>query len=285
MKTISIILAILLTANMATANDIDSIKTADDVQRFLVEKVSNEWKDNNCFEQYNKDNSTFGKGKFFKIDLDNNGLTDLVINGKYFFAISDDGKGKYLSHFIDRGAFLIAKYTLIDIIYKDKIPLLLVKSYLEYQKSIDSSAKTDTLIFKFGDFIEFNSLTDNLRVEEIKFTTSGCFGSCPIFKISIFSDRSAVYKAIRNNKRKGTFDATIDSVSFNNLIQTINYIKLSTLSNDYSVDWTCDQTVTLEIEYNDGQVKKITDYGAIGTLGLENLYNQLFNLRDTQEWE
>lgn len=274
-----------MTANLAIANDIDNLKTIDDVQKFLVAKVNKKWKDYTIIESNPSDTSSFGKGKFFKIDLDNNGLTDIVINGIYFLAVTDNGNSKYESHFIDRGAFNHDKYTLINIIYKDKNPLLLIKGYDEYKNRTDSSSITDTLIFKYGDFMEYNSMTNNLKVEEINFSTSGCYGTCPIFELSIKADQTATYHAIKYNNEKGKFKTIIDTISYNNLVQTINYIKLTTLKNDYRVGFTDNQTVTLEIRYNNGQIKKITDYGLIGTFGLENLYRQLFGLRETQKWE
>lgn len=275
----------MMTANVAVANDIDNLNTIDDVQKFLVNKVNKEWKGITFIESNPADTSAFGKGKFFKIDLDNNGLTDLVINGTYFFAVTDNGDGKYESHIIDRGAFLIDKYTLVNIIYKDTTPLLLIKGYSEYTKRIDNKSITDTLIFKYGDFTEYNAFPDDLNIEEIHFSTTACYGTCPIFELSIMADQTATYNAIEYNEETGEFKTTIDTSSYNNLIRTINYIKLTTLEDGYSANWTDDQTVTLQIKYNNGQVKTITDYGAIGTFGLEHLYEQLFELRGTQKWK
>ena len=95
-----------------------------------------------------------GKGNFFKLDLDNNGLTDLLINGKYFFAITDNGKGNYESHFIDRGTFMFDKHILKNIIYTDKRPLLEIGSYSEYNFGDNDNTKSDTLVLIYGDFYE-----------------------------------------------------------------------------------------------------------------------------------
>lgn len=91
--------------------------------------------------------------------------------------------------------------------------------------------------------------------------------------------------AIEYNKRSGHFTTTIDDAHYRQLTAMINYVKLRSLKNKYAVRWTDDQTVSLEIKYNNGLVKKIEDYGAIGTFGLECLYNQLFALRNTQDWK
>ncbi len=275
-----------LIINIAKSSDIDNLKTKDDVKNFLVQKVDTAWRNEDPFEtMIGKDTSLYGKGTFFKLDLDNNGFTDLLINGKYFFSITDSGNGHYTSNFIDRGTFMLDKYTLKNIVYKEKTPLLVIDKYSEFNFGKKSNSKLDTLILMFGAFYEFNSSPDNLKIDQISFSTSPCFGTCPIFELTIKGDRKAKYYAKQNNSKKGKFKATIDSVSFNNLLQTINYLKLTTLKEEYNVNWTDDQTFTFEIKFNSGQTKKISDYGGIGTFGLEHLYDQLFALRKTQKWK
>jgi hypothetical protein len=298
MKVISFALLFLLSTLPAFANDIDQLQTKDDVKNFLIEKVNKKWKDWDLFESNATDTARFGKNKFYKLDIDNNGSTDLLIDGEYFFAVIDNGDKTYGTHFIDRGTFLIDKHTLTNIIYKDKIPLLIVNDFDEYKRFPSDTAKsgwelrwnvvgsqTDTLIYKFGDFIEYNPRPDKLSIEEIKFSTTYCYGTCPVFELTIKADRSATFNAIEYNDKKGKFKATIDTASYNRLIQTINYIRLTSLNKNYSVGWTDDQTCTLKIKFNSGQTKEISDYGLIGTYGLQNLYNQLFALRETQKWK
>ncbi len=271
---------------MTLANYIDGLITNEDVQKFLVKKVNRKWKDEIFFDSTEKkDTSVFGKGKFFKIDIDNNGLTDLVINGRYFFVVTDNGNGNYVSHFIDRGSFMDVRYTLKNIVVKNKIRLLIIGSYNadNFEKNDDN--KTDTIIMKFGGLYEYNSTPDNFNIEEISFSTTHCYGTCPVFKLLIKADRTAEYNAIEYNDKKGKFKTVIDTATFNKLLQTINYLNLTSLKDQYNVNWTDDQTSTLEVKFNNGQTKNISDYGMIGTFGLENLYDQLFALRKTQKWK
>ena len=233
------------------------------------------------------DIATYGKNKFFKLDLDANGLTDLVVNGKYLFAVTDEGNGKYNRHFIDRGAFTSRNYNLLAILPKESLPLLVVQGYNRYQRAGAGIAATkpDTLLLKFGAFIEYRPTPSKLRVSQISFSTSGCFGTCPVFELTIRADRTAAYHAIEYNKKKGEFTATIDTAAYNRLVATLAYIQLPTLKDSYRVNWTDDQTVDLEVKLGNGEIKRIHDYGAIGTFGLANLYAQLYKLRETQSWK
>jgi hypothetical protein len=282
MRILTIILTLLLTVNSTFANDIDNLQTIEDVRKFLGEKVGGIWT-GFLPKHISTDTSSFGKGKFFKIDLDNNGLTDLVVNGEYLFSVHDIGNGKYQCYFIDNFG---NPYTLTNIIFKDIVPLLVIKGHDKHYRTLDSPSKQDTLIFKYGTFVEYNSAPSNLEVEEINFMTLGCYGLCPAFELTILSNRQATFKAIKyNDGKKGKYKTNIDTAAFNNLLQIINYINLPALESYYTINASDNQTVTLEIKYNNGQTKTISDYGVTGTFGLRNLYKQLFALPNTQKWK
>ena len=144
---------------------------------------------------------------------------------------------------------------------------------------------SDTLIFKFGDFIEEKNVAANYRIEKIDYSTTGCYGTCPIFEMSIDSNRTASYVATRFNKKQGKFKATLDSFNYGQLINLLNYIDFEKLNSNYSVGWTDDQRCYLKITYDNGKTKTINDYGLIGTFGLSRVYQLLFNLRENQSWQ
>ena len=296
MKVIYSIFVLAITTSFAFANEIENLKTNKEVNTFLTEYVLKKDSGTLMLDESKTNSEQYGKNKFYKLDLDNNGLTDLVVDGKYLIAVIDNGSKNYSFHSIDRGGFSLNKYTLINIVNKDEKPILVVRKYIvkdafDYEEDINYEGKIggkDTeknLVFKFGGFIEYNPKPNNLKIEEINFSNSLCFGSCPVFKLQINQDKSAFYDAIQYNDKKGIFKATLDSESFNRIIETLKYIQISGINNKYSVPWTDDQTAFLAIKYNNGKVKKISDYGMIGTFGLENLYNQLFELRKSQNWE
>jgi len=165
-------------------NEIDKLKTENDVQEFLIEKVNPEWKFQKFFKNTSeKDSTKYGKNKFFKIDIDKNDLTDLIVNAKYFFAVLDLGNGKYDCQIFDKGTFNLDKYTLLDILNLKKETLLLVKPYNKYKtKTNEESQIIDTLVYKFGGFCEYNKKPTIKKITEVKFTTTSCYGNCPVLK-------------------------------------------------------------------------------------------------------
>ncbi|MBI3220881.1 MAG: hypothetical protein HYZ44_15305 [Bacteroidetes bacterium] len=286
MKTIIILWILLFTSHLAFTNDIEKLEFNAEVQNFLVKKVNRKWKGIDFFEYTGpEDASMYGKVRFVKIDLDNNGLTDLIVNGNYFFAVTDKGNGNYGVHFIDGGPFNAPSHTLKNIVYENQVPILVVADFNKSYLPIEGSTKTDSLILKYGEFYEYNSTPDHFKIEEIRIATSYCLGTCAVFELTLKSNGQANYHAIQYNERKGKFHAIVDSATIHAMFRTINYIKLTSLKDQYNVSWTDDQTATLEIKFNNGQVKKIIDYGKIGSFGLLHLYEQLFALRLTQKWK
>ncbi|MBK7700008.1 MAG: hypothetical protein IPJ39_15410 [Saprospiraceae bacterium] len=43
----------------------------------------------------------------------------------------------------------------------------------------------DSLVYRNGDFIEYNAKVVKHRIERIEFSTGPCYGSCPIFSLSL----------------------------------------------------------------------------------------------------
>lgn len=279
-------IVMLLWVMTVSGNDIDQLTTIGDVNSYLL-KLFPKLKDYGDLLDASKPMpKDFGKNKFYKLDLDGNGRTDLLIDGTSSLAVLDYGSKDLRMEFIDRGAFDLSKFTIVGVRYEDKTPLIVVKNYDERDAKPIPGSSEKVLVFKFGGFVEYNSKPDNLKVKRIKFGTSGCFGSCPVYDLSITQDGSATYVAKRYNKvQEGTYKDTIAPEALATVIETINYLNLSNLKNEYSVPWTDDQASTLEVTYDSGMVKKISDYGMIGTFGLTTLYQQLASFRSSRTWE
>src|ERR1700744_6681538 len=110
MRTIVVFLLLVFVANGVNANDIDKLKTVADVQQFLMTKVNKQWEKESIIESDKKDTSAFNKASFLKLDLNNDGFTDLLIEGKYLVPIIDSGNGRYNAFFVDRDPFDMEKY-------------------------------------------------------------------------------------------------------------------------------------------------------------------------------
>jgi len=265
-------------------NDIDKLHTLDDVKAFLKHLAKNDSVD--FFGGEKKDSAeNLSKVKFLKIDVNNDGLTDLLINGTDLFVLIDDGHNNFFGYYIDKGTFLSRKYVLVDIDSSQNQPKIIIKNYDRHVNAPSSNPVYDTLIVKYNGFVEYTNKPEVNKIKEIAISTTTCFGTCPVYDLAISADGSATFNAKRYLKKKGLFNATIDKTTLADLFALTNYIRISSLKDNYAVNWTDDQTIILTVTFIDGSSKTINDYGMIGTFGLENLYDSLRKIRSLTKWE
>jgi hypothetical protein len=281
-------------------NKLDDINSVRDIQKLLVKINSDyaEFKVDESLEyqdQYGGYNDSADHAlalelkvkAWAKSDFDNNGYTDLLVVGNWYnhavIVILDSGENKFYIKHITRRSFQEATFPVIAMI--DSRPVIL--NYMEERHFGDQAGKklkADTLIFQFGDFVEYHKAPAIHRIEKIEYSTGACFGTCPIFSMKINADRKGIFKGGSYNYPDGDYTGTIDSAHYNMLTGLLDYIHFTELDSSYAVGWTDDQDCTLMITYDDGKIKKIEDYGLLGTYGLNRVYDILFDLRDDQKW-
>ncbi len=138
---------------------------------------------------------------------------------------------------------------------------------------------------------------NDLKYSKIEYEAGACFGACPMFKITINPDRTAVFEAEHFNftknvskaefskPREGTFTGTIKKEDYDKLIALLDSLNPKSLKNKYGERNITDlPTSYLRINFNDGTSKTIEDYGKHGTKKLEEVYHFFENLRFNQTW-
>lgn len=278
-------------------NKIDDIKTVGQVQKLLksIDKHYADFKvidpttstDKNCKRVFD----SLKIKPYTKADFDNNGYTDLIVVGQWsdpsIVCIFGEGENKFSINRLTRRSFQDCSFPvvhtngnqhIIDYYYFKES-----EDWRQYDTTKDLQSKK--LIYKFGDFIEYNYLPKDYIIQKIEYATTMCFGACPVFNLTINSDHSAVYNALKYNEPDGKFNVAVDDKSYAELPGILNYIDFPRLKDSYRVGWTDDQTCTLKITYDHGKTKTITDYGKIGTYGLNRVYDIIFALRQNQLWK
>ncbi len=222
---------------------------------------------------------------YYKSDFDQNGLTDLLVIGEddhlqIFIAMNYGGDSLKLfrltRQFWNCSFPVIQRDTLINYHYLKVFPVFRPTPAMK------------ELVFKYGDFIEYNENSGLYVIERIEYETTHCLGSCPIFTLEIHQNRKAKYQKNPHYQKKEKTKikkATISEEHYMQIVDLLNYIDFPNLEDDYQINASDNQTCYLSITYNDGKVKKIRDYGLRGTYGLDRLYQLLFDLRSNQEWK
>jgi len=296
----------LLVSQTLLANKIDSIQTDQEALSFLktLDKrfTSEKYRQvqilpTDSIRQKLSCNGIFDKWQiknWEKADFNNDGRTDIIITVYWYnfdvFAVIDKGNNTFELLQLSKDVFQNCELAKPFKIGKQQL-LVFYRKKREYVKNNKNLFETkeigqiDTLIYKFGNFVELNKNPSHYKIDSIQFRTSGCLGTCPIYKIEIDKNRNAQYTAIVYNPKQGKFESVLTKESYNKVIQLINYLSIDGLKDDYQVTWTDDQTAWLRIKFSDGTVKEIRDYGLIGTFGLSSLYQLFSELRENQDWK
>ncbi|MCJ8153122.1 DUF6438 domain-containing protein [Chryseobacterium sp. SSA4.19] len=137
----------------------------------------------------------------------------------------------------------------------------------------------------------------NSKYSVVEYEAGACFGSCPIFKLTINPDRTAVLEAEHFNfskefaksefdkPREGTFKGTIKEADYNKLIVLLDELNVKSLNDKYGTRNISDlPTSYLRIKFSDGTVKNVEDYGKRGTEKLSQVYKFFEDLRLNQQW-
>lgn len=305
MKKLLLIYYLLFASLNIFANKIDELKTDSDVIKFLLPL------DKNFTGQYSRpmtmpsvetivNNSKcdslakiWGIKNWDKVDFNHDDKTDLLAivswEGRYNnFIVLDNGNNSFKLIWINYSHF--DECELINSVKINNSNLLVFHGINYIQSNtpryhFDRIRRTDTLIYKFDDFIEYNSIKNDRAIDYITFSTGGCFGTCPTFKITVYSTGYAEYIAGTYSKMPGTFKTIIKKPALDQIFGLAGYLDTKKLKENYSVSWTDDATCTLTIKFADGTEKNISDYGERGTFGLRNLYSKFFALTGTVDWK
>lgn len=298
-------------------SEIDRLKAKSEIEKFIQKSDTNyrkyELKNLQDFDRsFGNDsinkilaNKLNVKTNYEKVDFDNNGYNDLLAIGDNHtcygegekscsfspIVLMNYGKNKTKIFNIDLewGKAIVPKVEFVN-----SQPFLVVyKENYDWMKKTYSESKT-ILTFKFDNFIEFNKSPKKNKITKIEFKTSGCFGTCPVYKLTLNRDSLSIFNAqyynfnknreVTYGKEEGVFKTSINEIEFNKLVEILNYCDFENLNKEYSVSHTDDQTGDLKITFNNGKVKTISDYGMIGTYGLKILYEKLAEIRFNQKW-
>jgi hypothetical protein len=141
-----------------------------------------------------------------------------------------------------------------------------IKNIFDFKLSL----KIDTLLYKFGNFVEYQKSSSQYEITEIEYqcssSWSGINNRCKLTKLN-----SKEWQLETNSTTK-----SVNSQSMSSIFSLIEYMNVKNLFDMYMVARTDASTVYMKIYFKDGTVKEIEDYGMEGTFSLRLLY-ELFS--------
>ena len=280
-------------------NTISQLQNTEEVENFIhtLDKRYNNFKvdvtlmnfEKKCPDLYN-----MAKPESWQTsDIDNNGSSDFLVIGTVsgapvIICVVDTGYNNYVIKKMNRRTFEDCSYPTLKTVNNENVICYYHYNYTnkEEETKPQNTIEIDTLTYKFGDLVELNSNLQNYKIEKIECTTTACFGSCPVFSMTIdVTTGNAQYSGTKFNKRNGQYSTKINENNLQELIGLLNYTNFPELKDKYAVNWSEDQTSKLIITYDGGKTKTISDYGLLGTFGLNRVYDLIFKLRENQYWK
>ncbi len=136
------------------------------------------------------------------------------------------------------------------------------------------------------------------KYSKIEYEVGPCFGFCPIFKITIDSDRNAILEAEHFNfseggergdldkPREGTFKSTISKENYQKLITLTDAADVKNLKDNYIDKRIMDASKSnMRIFFSDGSNKEIAISAGEKPEKLTALTHFIIELKQNQKWE
>lgn len=284
--------------------------------QFTVADTNHIWYYHSQNNSYKLIADTLGMKFWYKTDFNNDDKTDLIFYGSYI-----NGKHEY-SYKVNNILCVIdsdsGSYQLIPLYSKlgKGFPIILKKDFesliLLYQTVEDNFLYrddprytylgfddeeillaaihnkpyvcVDTLVYKFGTFIEYNSNPTPKEIDKVYFENDCGMIACYVMRLTIKSNRRGILIGGEYYENKTKYYTWINKAKFTEIIELINYLNFEKIADGYSIGITDASSNELKIWYDDN-LKEIYDYGEEGTLGLSRLYELLYELKDNQNWK
>jgi hypothetical protein len=140
-------------------------------------------------------------------------------------------------------------------------------------------AINDTIVIKYKKLTyKLEEVTD---FDQIVFSSSGCYGSCPIIDISVAKNGYVLFQGEGYVMPLGFFTTIIDEKTSNNIFEKFRRAKPLKLLDEYTVGHTDDQSLTTTFIKNGKIVKTIHDYGMAAPNELIWAYIRISNIHNS----
>ena len=306
MKAYSVFICLLLSNLVATAQTQGSlakltsdaavqqmVRSLDDYYKNFVVNSRLRFADKRVQQKYKQEKVKAWE----KVDIDGNGLTDLLITGTHYdeeskvICVLNMGDSLVLEDF-SRQFYRYCPVARIE--YQGGQPLI---SYADYDKPFlviepldESERQSFLLTYRFGGLIEYNPAPTSTRLDSLLYTSDFAYHDVEEIEIRIDSQdilvyHSCEYPVLDESKKKcEDLTAKLASNTKQQLVELLNYMQPDKLSREYRVGVNHVPYISLKASYADSRSLQVEDRGGIGSFGLERLYILLDSLRKSQEW-
>ncbi|WP_462250915.1 DUF6438 domain-containing protein [Ekhidna sp.] len=222
-------------------------------------------------------------------DLNHDGVNDLYAMGnvdessrkhtKHVFIATVDGNSlrqtSIGNHFFTRHQ----AYQYPRIITHNQRDYLMVTYKIEdtYCQKKENVFQSDTLYVR-DDYLVPKPNYVNEDFESLIIKGSSCFGTCPVFEMTINHSGKVKFKGLAYTNVRGRTSLKFDTKQIEFINDALKSIDFKNLKDYYAICASDNPTVNISVTFKDGSSYSIKDYGRAGTLSLRLFYNYIFDL-------
>ena len=302
------VVLIIVFNNFMYGQTIEKLNTNKKVANFLKKNINKNYTFKEVFDKEKEEDKEDFEFFVKKVDLDGNGHKDLIVDAYApLIIILDEGDEKYKEiNFQDNFESLHNSFldTIISVnenkvlVFKLEIDKSIreefrftVNERIQEPKSFNSETKKiqyqyidktfsiDSLIVKYGQIIRFKSNKSKVKnIKEFNFSTTGCYGNCPVFDFKISKNRFVEFNGKQFTNHIGKKDFILNEKDYTELINLIEYAELDKIEDFNKLVVIDAQNINLSIHFEDGSVREINDNGIQAPINLKAVYNKVFEI-------
>lgn len=129
------------------------------------------------------------------------------------------------------------------------------------------------------------NLRKNLPYESITLERTPCYGTCPVYTVTLYRSGMAELYAKSYLPKTGNFVGKIDVLSFGRLCYLLDHFHFSDFKDSYRGSWTDDTTCIVTARTSAKVAKKVSDYGSVGPIELWAIHQVIDRMRERIEWK
>jgi len=132
---------------------------------------------------------------------------------------------------------------------------------------------------------DMKNARESLEVTSISMERSGCYGSCPVYSVTFRLNGKAIYHGKKHVEDTGKHVGEINLSFYGRLCYLLEEIEFRKLKKEYRAGMTDLSSVTVTVNFKNGDQKKVYDYGSHGPIKFWALTKVIDQIKNQIDWK
>jgi hypothetical protein len=123
-----------------------------------------------------------------------------------------------------------------------------------------------------------------LPYDSISLHRTPCYGTCPVYTVTLYRTGKAEFEAISHLPTLGKFTGEIDPFTYGRLCYLIDNSHFKEMKSSYRASWTDDSTCVVTVTEGTSR-SEVSDYGRVGPIELWAIQELIDAIREKIQWK